>query len=57
MGSYTDILKEPQEMMNKVFNEQELEIRRLVGIIMSLKASSYYESPETIVEKLRKVVL
>lgn len=49
MGSYTDILKESQEMMNKVFNEQELEIRRLVGIIMSLKASSYYESPETIV--------
>jgi hypothetical protein len=38
------------------FDKQELEIRRLVGIIVSLKAASYHESPETIVEKLRKVV-
>lgn len=55
--SYTDILKEPQEMMNKLFDKQELEIKRLTGIIMDLKASSYFERPEKIVEKVRKVQL
>ena len=55
--SYTDILKEPQEMMNNLFDKQELEIKRLIGIIMDLKASSYFESPEKIVEKVRRIKL
>ena len=54
---YTDILKEPQEMMNTLFDKQELEIKRLTGIIMNLKASSYFESPEKIVEKVRRIKL
>ena len=52
---YTDILKEPQEMMNILFDKQELEIKRLTGIIMDLKASSYFERPEKIVEKVRRI--
>ena len=54
---YTDILKEPQEMMNTLFDKQELEIKRLTGIIMNLKTSSYFESPEKIVEKVRRIKL
>ena len=54
---YTDILKEPQEMMNILFDKQELEIKRLTRIIMDLKASSYFERPEKIVEKVRRINL
>ena len=37
--------------------QQELEIKRLTGIIMDLKASSYFESPQKIVEKVRRINL
>ena len=54
---YTDILKEPHEMMNTLFDKLELEIKRLTGIIMDLKASSYVESTKKIVEKVSRIKL
>lgn len=55
--SYTDNLIELQEMMNKLFDNQEAQIKRLIGIIIDLKAYCYSLSPDIIVEKIKRIQL
>ena len=48
---YTDILKEPQEMMNILFDKQELEIKRL----KVQYADAYAHAPSTIQKRILRL--
>lgn len=58
--SYTNNLKEPQEMMNNVFDVQEKEISKLVGKLIEIKCLCYEAdkyTKEELIERISKVVI